>query len=369
MSNSSSKTPRFVKIVSPLALAIALAACGGGGSSSFGTDSGSGGTTTTEGERPSADSASIDVVADSYQLLSDGSKSIGISAIAKDDDGVAISDAEITFSVDSGATLVVDGSTATLTLGSAVLGDEVTVTVQSGEQTKQVVFEVIEQETVTENGETVASIDISSDSLELLADGSQAVNITAIAKNEFNNAISDVEFSFTVDKSATLVVKGNSAALTPNGSGLGTLTVTVTSGDITDTIQIEVIETVSQAESDIKLGSFDDDNNFVVGSLKISDSNLEAGGKTSIKVSLVDSTNSNEPYIENVQVTFISRCIAEGLASVSDVSLNAGVATVDYEAKGCSGDDEISVSAIVDGKAIKASSTINTAEQFGTISF
>lgn len=263
MSNSSSKTPRFVKIVSPLALAIALAACGGGGSSSFGGGSGgTGGTDTTDNERP----------------------------------------------------------------------------VQS---------------------EEVSSIALLADSLELLADGSQTVNITAIAKNEFNNSISDAEVSFTVDKSATLVVSGNTATLTPNGSGLGTLTVTATSGDITETIQIEVIETVSQAESDIKLGSFDDDNNFVVGSLKISDSNLEAGGKTSIKVSLVDSTNSNEPFTEIVQVTFISRCIAEGLASVTDVSLNAGVATVDYEAKGCSGDDEISVSAIVDGKAIKASSTIN----------
>lgn len=217
--------------------------------------------------------------------------------------------------------------------------------------------------------QTVDSIDLQAESLQLVSDGSQPIKIIAIAKNEFNNAISDAEITLAVDKSATLTIEDGVATLTPNGSPLGLLTITATSGTVTKTIQIEVIDTVTQAESDIKLGASDGDT-FRVGELDIFDTDLKASGKTSIKVSLVDSTNGNELFGEETLVTFNSSCVANGLASLSTVVFTSGVATVDYEAKGCAGVDTVTATAIVDGKAIKASSDINIeAAVVGSLSF
>lgn len=207
-----------------------------------------------------------------------------------------------------------------------------------------------------QHSQTASSIALVPSSTQVLADGSAPVRITAIVKNKSNVAI-DNEVEFSVDKNATLVVEGKVATLTPNDSGLGALTVTATSGEISKTITIDVIETVTQAESDIKLGSSSGDT-FKVGQLEIIDDNLDAGGKTSISVSLVDSKNKNALVSSETPVIFTSTCASKEWAKFSDVRLNAGIATVDYEATGCSGVDTITATAIVDGVAIKASSDI-----------
>lgn len=363
MSNSSHTVPRFVKIVSPLAIAIALAACGGGGSTFGG--GGDGGGTKTEGEKPIVKVHSLDLKADLNQLAMDGQ--VIIKAIAKDDTNNVIKDASFSFTVDNEATLDAEGESAVLTAGGAQVGDILTVTVTSGEKSQQVLIEVVEQLS-SEGGAKVDSIAIGADSLELLSDGSKPVTVTAIAKNETNNVIRDAVFSFSVDSTATLEVNGNTAVLTPNGA-TGTLTVTVTSGEVSKTINIEVVDSLTQAESAIKIGALDGVN-FREGELEIVDDNLKAGGKTTIKVSLVDSKNNNELYSEPTTVTFNSSCIANNLASISDVVFNAGVASVTYEAKGCSGVDSVTATAIVDGKTIKAISDVTVAAPtIGSISF
>ena len=137
---------RFVKIVTPLAFAIALASCGGG-SSEFG-----GGGNPTNPDTPSIIAKALELNASSRQLSSDGSKPIVLSAIAKDSNNNAISGAKIVFAVDNGATLDTenDGSTAESgTVQTAKLTPStpenrtLKVTATSGDQTKTLLIDVV----------------------------------------------------------------------------------------------------------------------------------------------------------------------------------------------------------------------------------
>lgn len=357
MSNSSRISPRFVKIVSPLALAIALAACGGGGSSFGSGDASSGGDTPSERPEEIKEVSSIDLQADSVQLLADGSQPVSITAIAKDELNNAISGAEVTFSVDNNATLVVNGDSATLTPGSAVVGNDLTVTVTSGGQSKTIIIKVIKKEEQVQDGEIVDSIDLRYDTKQLLADGSKSINLTAIAKNKDKVAISaDVKFSAIGN--VTLEVNGNNVTITSDHALAGdTITVTAKSGNQTKEIDFLVIKKEELAESDIQLGS-SSGSDFKAGELAILDNHLKPGGNTSIKVYLVDTTNNNELFTTDTAISFNSNCIADGTAEISDVSFNSGIATINYEAKGCAGTDTITATAVVNGKTITASSDI-----------
>ncbi len=257
-SSKNSNTTRFVKIVSPLAVAIALAACGG--DSSFGSgDSGSktvvdnttkddantGGTTSTT----EVEVSSLDVSASSTRLISDGSKSVEIKALAKDKNNRVIGTAKYEFSVDKDATLLENGGTATLTLGGAKEGEVLTVTVKSGDKTETIKITVVKAEEVVAPGEVAAhSFVFSASSRELQSDGTKPVTISVVTKDKNNNLLKGATVNFSVDKDANIEVNPSTGAvhtavLTPGSAENRALTVTATSGSLTKTIKVEVVGT------------------------------------------------------------------------------------------------------------------------------
>lgn len=131
----------LLKVITPIALAITLISCGGD-SATFGKSSGEGGTTQSELAK------SIELSASTRQLFSDGSVPIIITAIAKNENNNAISDAKVTFSVDKQATIIPDdeasGSvkTASLTPGTAE-NRTLTVTATSGSVSKSLTVDVV----------------------------------------------------------------------------------------------------------------------------------------------------------------------------------------------------------------------------------
>ena len=136
---------KFVKIVTPLAFAIALAACGGGGGDevTFGGGGSGGGTTQV------AKTSALVLTASSRQLPSDGSKPVVITAIAKDKNNNAIAGADVVFAVDNDATIDVatdsaEGSikTANLTPGKPA-NRTLHVTAKSGGTTETIIVDVI----------------------------------------------------------------------------------------------------------------------------------------------------------------------------------------------------------------------------------
>jgi len=136
---------KFVKIVTPLAFAIALAACGGGGGDEVTFGGGGSGDGTTQVAKTSA----LVLTASSRQLPSDGSKPVVITAIAKDKNNNAIAGADVVFAVDNDATIDVatdsaDGSikTANLTPGKPA-NRTLHVTAKSGGTTETIIVDVI----------------------------------------------------------------------------------------------------------------------------------------------------------------------------------------------------------------------------------
>ncbi len=252
-----SNTTRFVKIVSPLAVAMALAACGGDssfGGGSTGDKAATDNTKTDDGTKGTTEETevnSLNISASSTRLALDGTQSVKITAVAKDISNIVINDAKFKFSVDKDATLVVKDNVATLTLGGAKEGDELTVTVKSGDKTEAIKIIVIKAEEVVApgEGEIVAhSFVFSASSRELQSAGTNPVTISVVTKDANNNLLKGATVNFSVDKDANLEVNPSTGAvhtavLTPGSAANRSLTVTASSGSLTQTIQVEVVGT------------------------------------------------------------------------------------------------------------------------------
>lgn len=109
--------------------------------------------------------------------------------------------------------------------------------------------------------------------------------------------------------------------------------------------------------------------NFQPGVMQVSNSELSAGGSTTLSVTLQRSDGSL--YSETATVTFNSDCVANSLATVtSPVEITNGIATTTYSAKGCSGTDVITARATVDGTVLSATGSVNVAPaEIGSIVF
>jgi len=108
---------------------------------------------------------------------------------------------------------------------------------------------------------------------------------------------------------------------------------------------------------------------FTAGIMAVAVANLAAGGSSSLTVTFV--TNLDALFTNSVTVTFSSSCIAANLATIAgETTTDTGVLTVTYGATGCSGDDVITASAIIDGSLLTATGSINVAAStVGSIEF
>jgi len=205
-----SHSKKFVKIVTPLALAIALAACGG--SASFGDGKGGG------GEDPEKQASSLILTANTRQLLSDGSKPVIITAIAKDKNNNAISGADITFSVDNDATIDSEASADTeagsiksvkLTPGTPK-NRSLRVLATSGSQTKTLDIEVVGTSVSIEGPDSIPREKEVSFNLKLLDSGNKPIayetveltsskgNTIATTSGNFQtNPVGEIAFTLT----------------------------------------------------------------------------------------------------------------------------------------------------------------------------
>lgn len=96
--------------------------------------------------------------------------------------------------------------------------------------------------------------------------------------------------------------------------------------------------------------------------LAVQVANLSAGGTTTITATIVDANNSNALYTaQSITITFSSNCVSSGLAALSQSSVTTsnGQASVNYTAKGCSGSDPITATALVGSSTLNATGTVS----------
>ena len=106
---------------------------------------------------------------------------------------------------------------------------------------------------------------------------------------------------------------------------------------------------------------------FVSGTLKISSTNLSAGGTTNVSAVIVDSDNGNAKIVsQKYGVVFTSTCSESDPAKASFSRANSitssGEVSVTYEAQGCSGTDIISFKLYpVEGSNVQETELLHTA--------
>ena len=131
------------------------------------------------------------------------------------------------------------------------------------------------------------------------------------------------------------------------------------SGDTTTSTGGDNTSTGGDTTTDpiIRIGS-GSGSSFVAGVLDIGLSSLSAGASTGITVDLVD--EAGNLYTTPTDVIFNSECEKTGLAELTSPAFTfAGRASSTYIAKGCSGNDKIIATAVVNSVPLQATGAVN----------
>ena len=309
-----SHSKKFVKVITPLAFAIALAACGGG-DTAFGSGGGGG------GEEQLVKANSLTLSASSRQLLSDGLNPVKITAIAKDKNNNAIAGAEIIFSVDNNATINTEAS------GETEEGSIKTVSLTPGQPKNRLLHITaksgsIEQRLEVEVVGTSVSIDgpysiprnkevafvlklkdsgnkpISYESVELVS----SAGSTIVTENSYQtNAIGEI--SFTLQSSA---------------GGTDTLTATVLGATFTKEVEISSDEFIlNGSKEEIKINTSE-----TISFLWEKEGQPQVNKQISINATRGDISNHNVVTDSNGRVTFTIKSSTAGATVIKATSAN-----------------------------------------------
>jgi hypothetical protein len=217
----------------------------------------------------------------------------------------------------------------------------------------------------------------------------QEVQISSTLTDENGQGIANQIISFTADigtLSPTTALTDSqgiaSVILTSSDDteniGAGVLTSSYTVGEnvsLNSTFNYQILSADAVVASDIRLGYFDENNNFIEGEIELSidNSTISAGGSLGLSVDLID--ENNDLYVQSIPVTFTSTCVQNSNAVINEsvLSIN-GIANATFSDIDCAGktgtDDIITASIDVSNISNTASKTITiNGEQLGTIEF
>ena len=162
----------------------------------------------------------------------------------------------------------------------------------------------------------------------------------------------------------TAITDVNDAAVVDvfaNGAlGAGTINATLSSGESAQMV-------FSIGASSLGMGTQQADNQIIPA-----ESNISAGGTTSIPITIWDTSQSPAiPFTDSVEVSFSSICGSSGKSIIdSPVTTINGVATATYRAQGCEITDTITATANAGGVVLSASGNITvSAASVGSLLF
>ncbi|MGL1958567.1 MAG: Ig-like domain-containing protein [Colwellia sp.] len=325
----------------------------------------------------------------------DKNESITLQATVYDEKNVVITNKMVSFSSTLGLLAVSSKLTDTNGIASVFLTNE-SLAIGAGSISANV-GEVNSPEVEFEFIDNKAPITLPNISTTMMLNGevanqfkaNQEVQIISTLTDNNGQAIANQLITFTADigilNTTTALTNGQGIAnvnLTSSNDiiGAGVMTSSYTINDeentnITSALNYQILAADAIIDSDIRLGHFDQDMNFIEGkiALSIADKTLSAGGTLGLSVDLID--ESGELIIPPVPVTFTSNCVQNGNATIDEsvLSIN-GTASSTFEDINCAGttgtDDILLASVAVNGITNTASETITiNGEQLGSIEF
>ena len=288
-----------------------------------------------------SDIKSLDVSVTANKLYSLGSNEVTVSVIAKNENNSVVPDAQITFSVDNDALILPDAGNATAAIKTAKLSSglghpearTLTVTVKSGTFVKILKVDIINgKDPVVEKESKVVALEISASSRQLFSAGIKPVIISAIAKDQNNNTLSDAIITFKVNNNATITPDaGNASAVVKTASitpGLNhpenrKLDIEVTAGSLVKNLQVDIVGTTVVLEGADSIAI----NNPTEYTIKLQDSEKKSLAFHSVEVtssagSEIIPVNS---YTTNAvgEMSFMVNAAADGEDTITVISLGA----------------------------------------------
>ncbi|MDR7269025.1 hypothetical protein J2X20_001654 [Pelomonas saccharophila] len=237
-------------------LAATLAACGGGGGSAGTPVIGGGGASSPTGAA-SAVAADVVVVLNKSTMTNSGTDSITATVTTIDSNRAALASAPVSVSVNANAVVSTTATAtdakgvlvATITQGSDSSLRPVTLTVKSGEVTRAVTFNIVQNSSPNNPQANDLSLTLSASNIN--NGGSATITATATAVDGNRNALQGIPVQLSVTDASAYMIAPSS---TTNSSGqvtgtvsIGqdrsnrTITVVATSGTLTRTAAFQVI--------------------------------------------------------------------------------------------------------------------------------
>jgi hypothetical protein len=201
---------------------------------------------------------------------------------------------------------------------------------------------------IVEGEPLAASIQLFASSQQLASSGAQSIELSAIAKDDSNNLLEGVTIKFSSNSGALgkiLDDSGESSNLTgPDGKVVMKLStqdepsnrvilVTITSGDITDSLEVEVFGTTLTLTGSASL-ALNDETNYIVNVL---DSDGNGIAKADVVIS---ASNTGELTIPANVITD-----SEGQATIKVTGTTGGINTIIVSALGAMANQDVSVQA------------------------
>ncbi len=203
----------------------------------------------------------------------------------------------------------------------------------------------------------------------------ELINLTA----DVGILADNINFNKTVLTNSSGKATTSLSGIDINGTellGAGAITATAAQDNsITNRLNYQILPSNSDVIDDVRIGYFNDNNQFIEGEIKLStnSNNISAGGTIGLSVDLVDPNTQriNAP----TTVNFTSNCVANGKANI-DLSVLSikGVARATFEDISCAGstgtEDVIIASVTTNGVDNSATTTIDiSGDRLGSIEF
>lgn len=215
----------------------------------------------------------------------------------------------------------------------------------------------------------------------------QEVQITSTLTDGNGQGIANKIITFTADVGTlnpTSALTNNQGVAnitlsnTDNTIGAGVLSSSYTVSEninLSNTFNYQILSPDAVIASNIRLGHFDETNNFIEGEIELSidNTNISAGGTLGLSVDLID--ENNNLFVESIPVTFTSNCVQNNNATIDEsvLSINGTASSTftDVDCAGKTGTDDVIVASItVNDITNTASKTITIdGEQLGSIEF
>ena len=378
------------KFLSTLSLLLLILISGCNGSS--------GENPTTNEETPVATSIAVELFNSEgvAQLSFDTSDTITVQATVKDQFNAVMSGTRVNYSADLGSLSVesklTDASgTATITIDNSDLilsAGTLTASVSSTEKdiSSTIDYEYITSTVIAPSLSASIAMQLNGQNTNQFKSNEQVqIQVTLLnndglgVKNELIYLAADIGVLVGTDNSTLKTNENGQATVTLTGdgaTGAGVLAVSLTNNSsISAQMNYQILPEDSVLLDDIRIGYFDENNEFIEGEIKLSitDNTISAGGTLGLTVALIESENNfiNTP----TTVTFTSNCVANETATIDETVFSikgkAGATFEDINCAGINGTEDVIVASVIsNGVTNTASANINiSSEKLGSIEF